>query len=188
MILIYWYIGFYWYIGYWWYIGFYQNWSCKCQNWSCKCWSQHCPCSLNLPSVQLQWLNTGSLCCSIAAGFSQPGPLRHSTCTSSTYHSWQYWQSEPPRCAAAAAATSSCCGACKASSTWTCVGSSSSSLLACWSQSLQVSTCCHKFRSWSFKLEKAKGVNLKPCSGPAAACARAATGRRSAAARASHML
>ena len=63
----------------------------------------------------------------------------------------------------ATAAGRSCRLACKASSNWTCFGSSSSSLLACLSQSLRVSKCCHKFRTWSFKFEKAEGVNLKPC-------------------------
>ena len=70
----------------------------------------------------------------------------------------QYWHAEPLR-------SGRCRRACKASSTWTSLGSSSLSLLACWSQSLRASTCCYKFWSWSFKLEKAEGVNLKPCRG-----------------------
>ena len=35
----------------------------------------------------LWWLSTGNMGSSAAAGLSQPGPLRHSTCQSSTYHS-----------------------------------------------------------------------------------------------------
>ena len=53
---------------------------------------------------------------------------------------------------------SNCSRACKASSTWTSFGSPSSRLLASWSQSFRVSTCCHKLRSWSLK--KAEVLNL----------------------------
>ena len=82
----------------------------------------------------------------------------------------------------ATAAGCSCRRACKASSTWTCFGSSRSCLLASWSQSFRVSTCCHEFRSWSFK--KAKALNLKPCRGTCYALAAAGA----PVARASHMI
>ena len=74
----------------------------------------------------------------------------------------------------------------KSRSTWSwtqaCLGNSSSSLLASWSQWIQVSTCYSIVQSWSLK--KAEGLQLKPCR---CICAlEVSTGRRAAAA--SHMI